>query len=68
MLKQLFNTLTYRLIFTPIFMLPLVISPPLNSLESDSFERNPEVVAIANWQVWKACKVSLDKKEENSEI
>ena len=68
MLKQLFNTLTYRLIFTPIFMLQLVISPPLKSLESDSFERNPEVVAIANWQVWKACKVSLDKEEENREI
>ncbi len=66
--KQLFNTLTQCLIFTPIFMLPLLISPPLKSLESDSFERKPELVAIANWQVWRACKVSLDKEEENREL
>ena len=50
--KTIVTTLFHCIILTPIFMMSLFISPPLKSLEADKIERDPEVVAISNWQVF----------------
>ena len=68
MTKTIKNILFHCLILTPIFMMPLLISPPLKSLEADQIERDPAVVAIANWQVFNSCSASLDEDHENKEI
>ena len=66
--KTIITTLIHCLIITPIFMLTLFVSPSSQSLESDEIIRDPEVVAIANWQVFNSCKSSLDEEEQNKEI
>ncbi len=66
--KTIVTTLFHCIILTPIFMMPLFISPPLKSLEADKIERDPEVVAISNWQVFNSCRTSLDEEDENKEI
>ena len=68
MTKTIKNILFHCLILTPIFMMPLLISPPLKSLEADQIQRDPTVVAIANWQVFNSCSASLDEDHENKEI
>ena len=66
--KTIITILFHCLILTPIFMMPLLISPPLKSLEADQIQRDPTVVAIANWQVFNSCSASLDDDNENKEI
>ena len=66
--KTIKTILFHCLILTPIFMMPLLISPPLKSLEADQIQRDPTVVAIANWQVFNSCSASLDEDHENKEI
>ena len=66
--KTIKNILFHCLILTPIFMMPLLISPPLKSLEADQIQRDPTVVAIANWQVFNSCSASLDEDHESKEI
>ena len=38
------------------------------NLKSDEIERDPDVVAISNWQVFRSCKSSLDNEDENREL
>ena len=66
--KTIITIFFHCLILTPIFMMPLLISPPLKSLEVDQIERDPAVVAIANWQVFNSCSASLDQENENREV
>ena len=66
--KKIITIFFHCLILTPIFMMPLFISPPLKSLEVDQIERDPAVVAIANWQVFNSCSASLDQENENREV
>ena len=66
--KTIITIFFHCLILTPIFMMPLLISPPLKSLEADQIQRDPTVVAIANWQVFNSCSASLDEDHENKEI
>ena len=53
---------------THIFLISLLISLPLESLKADQIQRDPSVVAIANWQVFNSCSASLDEDNENKEI
>ena len=66
--KTIITTFLHHLKVTPIFMLTLFVSPTSQSLESDEIVRDPDVVAISNWQVFNSCKSSLDEEEQNKEI
>ena len=68
MSKTLLARFKNNLNLTHIFLIPLLISLPLESLEADHAKRDPAVVAIANWQVFNSCLASLDDQNENREI
>ena len=65
MSKTIYTMLITVWIITPIMMLNVANT---ENLESDEIKRDPEVVAIANWQVFNSCKDSLDEEDENREI
>ena len=65
MSKTIYTMLISVWIITPIMMLNVANT---ENLESDEIKRDPEVVAIANWQVFNSCKDSLDEEDENREI
>ena len=65
MSKTLLARFKNNLNLTHIFLIPLLISLPLESLKADQIQRDPAVVAIANWQVFNSCSASLDQENEN---
>ena len=65
MSKTIYTMLITLWIITPIMMLNVANT---KNLESDEFVRDPELVAISNWQVFSSCKDSIDEEEENKEI
>lgn len=65
MSKTIYTILITVWIITPIMMLNVANT---EDLESDEIERDPDVVAISNWQVFNSCKSSLDEEEKNREI
>ena len=65
MSKTIYTMLIRVWIITPIMMLNVANT---KNLESDEFVRDPELVAISNWQVFSSCKDSIDEEEENREI
>ena len=65
MSKTIYTMLITVWIITPIMMLNVANT---KNLESDEFVRDPELVAISNWQVFSSCKDSIDEEEENREI
>ena len=65
MSKTIYTMLITVWIITPIMMLNVANT---EDLESDEIERDPDVVAISNWQVFSSCKDSLDEEEKNREI
>ena len=65
MSKTTYSMLITVWIITTIMMLNVANT---KNLESDEFVRDPELVAISNWQVFSSCKDSIDEEEENREI
>ena len=65
MSKTIYSMLITVWIITSIMMLNVANT---KNLESDEFVRDPELVAISNWQVFSSCKDSIDEEEENREI
>ena len=65
MSKTIYTMLITLWIITPNMMLNVANT---KNLESDEFVRDPELVAISNWQVFSSCKDSIDEEEENKEI
>ena len=65
MSKTIYTMLITVWIITPIMILNVANT---KNLESDEFVRDPELVAISNWQVFSSCKDSIDEEEENKEI
>ena len=65
MSKTIYTMLITLWIITPIMMLNVANT---KNLESDEFVRDPELVAISNWQVFSSCKDSIDEEEENKDI
>ena len=65
MSKTIYTMLITVWIITPIMILNVANT---KNLESDEFIRDPELVAISNWQVFSSCEDSMDEEEENREI